>query len=244
MFLRFIIFFLISVFITPHSLAQSEEERRKGFYEHQKENKKFEQEREAGLKDYLKEQAEWEEQRKKDTLADKKNKKQETPAENSAEYRADRKGKYEDYEEYEKARKAYVKEKKSHEAKNAKEQAKREEWALEEYNLDKERPRFDIAKRNLLGGKSGGSPGGGSSGGIGGGAPNFPAPPAFDDFSDGYVPPPFPPPESFEPSPESFPPPPPIPFPGEAGPGGDFDGGYYPPPPPPPSMPMPPGGGF
>jgi hypothetical protein len=237
MFLRVIGFFLIGLFVTSQSLAQSEEERRQGFYEQQKANKKFDQEREAGLKDYLKDQAEWEEQRKKDIQADKKRKKQEAPRENGPEHTADRKEKYEDYEEYEIKRKAYVKEKKSFEAKNAKEQAKRDEWALEEYNLNKERPRFDIAKRNLYGGKPSGGASGGASGHSGGisPSPSFPSPPPFDDFSDGYVPPPFPPPESFEPPPEGFPPPPPIPFPGD--PGADFDGGFFPPPPPPMQMP-------
>lgn len=224
----------MGVFMTSHSLAQSEEERREGFYEQQKANKKFDQEREAGLKDYLKDQADWEEQRKKDIQADKKRKKEEAPSEGSPEYRADRKEKYEDYEEYESNHKAYVKEKKSFAAKNAKEQAKRDEWALEEYNLNKERPRFDIAKRNLYGGKPGGGALSHPTGGVSSGnspMPSFPPPPAFDDFSDGYVPPPFPPAESFEPPPEGFPPPPPpIPFPGD--PGADFDGGYFPPPPP------------
>jgi hypothetical protein len=237
MILRVLGVLLLGVFVTSHSLAQSEEERRQSFYEQQIANKQFDQEREAGLKEYLKEQTEWEEQRKKDIQADKKRKKAEAPTEDSPEYRADRKEKHEDELEYEKLRKAYVKEKKSHEAKNAKEQVKREEWALEEYGLDKERPRFDIAKRNLYGGKPGGAKTGALSGStLPGTAPSFPAPPAFDDFSDGYVPPPFPPAETFEPPPEGFPPPPPIPFPGEQG--GDFDGGYFPPPPPPMPPPM------
>lgn len=228
-----------SVLLTPPSLAQSEDERRQGFRQQQKMNKEFEQEREAGLRDFLKEQSEWEEQRKKDIQADKKRKKQEIASDTSVDYKADRQEKYEDYEIYESTRRAYVKEKKSFEAKNAKEQAQRDAWALEEYGLDKERPRFDIAKRNMYGGKPSGST---NSGGFGGGGPtpSFPAPPVFDDFSDGYVPPPFPPAESFEPPPESFPAPPPIPMPGD--PGADFDSGYFPPPPPP--MPAPEGEAF
>lgn len=231
---------LIGLFLckSPFALAQSEDERRAGFYKKQEENRQFDREREAGLKEYLKDQADWEEQRKKDTAADKKRKKQESPVEGGPEYKADRKERYQDYEEYETNRKAFVKEKKSHEAKNAREQAKRDAWALEEYGLDKERPRFDIAKRNMFGGKGGSSSSGGSSSFGGGGGPSFPPPPAFDDFSDGYVPPPFPPAEPFEPPPEGFPPPPPMPMPGGEQPGADFDGGYFPPPPPPP-IPMP-----
>ncbi|WP_413291326.1 hypothetical protein [Bdellovibrio sp. HCB337] len=220
------------------ALAQSEDERRKGFYKQQEEDKEFDREREAGLKQYLKEQAEWEEKRKKDTAADKNRKRQDSPQEGGPEYKADRKAKYEAYEKYESGRQVYVKEKKTHEAKNASEQAKRDAWALEEYGLDKERPRFDIAKRKMYGEKGGGASPGFSPGGSS--APNFPPPPAFDDFSDGYVPPPFPPAEPFEPPPEGFPPPPPpMPMPGEGGP--DFDGGYFPPPPPP--IPMPEDGG-
>ena len=216
------------------SVLQSEEARHKGFYEHQNQNKDFDREREAGLKEYLKDQADWEDQRKKDRAADKGRKKTESPIEGGPEYKADRKEKYDDYLELEAKRKAYIKDKKSFEAKNAKEQEKRDAWALEEYGLDKERPRFDIAKRNLNGTRPSGSSGSGGSGSFGGGggggnfAPNFPPPPSFDD--DGYVPPPFPPAESFEPPPEGFPPPPPMPV---GDPGADFDGGYFPPPPPP-----------
>lgn len=225
--LRFLGVFLLALFLLrPFSaLAQSEEERRQGFYDHQEKNKAFDHEREAGLKAYLREQAEWEEQRKKDREADKTRRKQESPLEGGPEYKADRREKYNDYLEYEENRKAFLKEKKSHEAKNAKEQAKREAWALEEYGLDKERPRFDIAKRNMFGGKATGGASG--SGGSGSGySPNFPPSPAFDD--EGFVPPPFPQTEPFEPPPEGFPPPP---MPGD--PGADFDGGYFPPPPPP-----------
>lgn len=244
MFLRVLGGLLIgfSVLSSSLSLAQSEDERRKGFYQKQKDDKEFDQEREAGLKAYLKEQAEWEEQRKKDIAADKNRKKQESPNEDSPEYKADRKEKLQDYEEYETHRKAYIKDKLAKEPKNLAEAKKREEWALEEYGLDKERPRFDIAKRNMYGGKGSGPVSSGSSGNFGGSsAPSFPPPPAFDDFGgEGYVPPPFPPAESFDAPPEGFPPPPPpVPFPEG---GGDFDNGYFPPPPPP--MPAPMDGNF
>jgi hypothetical protein len=236
MFLRLLSAFLLALFLMRpfQALAQSEEERRDAFYKQQEQNKEYEREREAGLKEYLKEQAEWEEQRKKDRAADKSRKKQESPIEDGPEYKADRKQKFEAYEDYESNRKAFLKDKKSLEAKNAKEQAKREAWALEEYGLDKERPRFDIAKRNMFGGKPGGStPSFGGSGNFGG-APNFPPPPAFDD-DGGYVPPPFPPSEPFE-QPDNFPPPPSMPMPGQEPMGGDFDSGYFPPPPPPVQM--------
>lgn len=237
MFLRVLAGLLIglSVLNSSLSLAQSEDERRKGFYQKQKEDKEFEQEREAGLKQYLKEQAEWEEQRRKDILADKKRKKEEAPLENGPEYKADREEKYRDYEEYESHRRTYIKDKKAQEPKNASEAAKREAWAMEEYGLDQERPRFDIAKRNLYGGKGGAttSSPGSVSGSPNISAPSFPPPPVFDDFGgEGYVPPPFPPADTFEAPPEGFPPPPPpMPFPEG---GADFDsGGYFPPPPPP-----------
>lgn len=229
----------ITVLNSSLSLAQSEDERRKGFYQKQKQDKEFEQEREAGLKQYLKEQADWEEQRHKDILADKKRKKEEAPLENGPEYKADRKAKYQDYEEYENSRRAFLKEKKTHEPKNASEAAKREAWAMEEYGLDQDRPRFDVAKRNRFGGKGGTSSSpGGYSGSPNTSAPSFPPPPVFDDFGgEGYVPPPFPPAEPFEAPPEGFPPPPPpMPFPEG---GTDFDGGgYFPPPPPPIPAPM------
>jgi hypothetical protein len=215
------------------SLAQSEDERRKGFYEHREEEKEFDLERIRGLKAYLKEQADWEEQRKKDVAADKNRKKEVSPVEGGPEYKADRKDKLEDYEEYEKSREAYLKKKQADEPHNASEKAKREKWAMEEYGLDKERPRFDIAKRALYGGKPGAGSSGSSGGGSGGGRFTPPSPPPFDDFGDNYVPPPPPPMEPFEPPPpEAFPAPvPPPPFPA---PGGDFDNGFYPPPPPPP----------
>jgi hypothetical protein len=232
MLLRILGVLIIGVLAAPRSLAQSEEARREGFYQQQKANKEFDQEREAGLRDYLKEQADWHEQRKKDIQADKKRKTLESPVEGGPEYKADRKEKKADLEAYELQRKAYIKEKKSSEAKNAKEQKKRDAWALEEYGLDKERPRFDIAKRKFFGGKSMGTAGrpGSSGGSASGGGPSFPPPPSFEDFNDGYVPPPFPPPEAFDSPAESFSPPPP--YMGEGG--GDFDGGYFPPPPPPP----------
>src|SRR3989344_3766032 len=124
MFLRVFGIFLSALFlVTPFSaLAQSEEQRRKGFYEHQENNNNLDREREAGLKAYLREQAEWEEQRKKDRAADKTRRKQESPAEGGAEYKADRAQKYEEYLEYEENRKAHIKFKKSQEAKNASEQ--------------------------------------------------------------------------------------------------------------------------
>lgn len=231
----------LSICSSSLSLAQSEDERRKGFYQKQQQDKEFDQGREAGLKAYLKEQAEWEEQRKKDIAADKNRKKQESPHEDGAEYKADRKNKFEDYEEYEVQRKAYVKNKLAKEPKNLAEAKKREEWAMEEYGLDKERPRFDIAKRNMYGGKGSSTPSSSPSSGFSGSAPSFPPAPAFDDFGgEGYVPPPFPPAESFEAPPEGFPPPPPpVPFPEG---GTDFDNGYFPPPPPP--MPAPMDGSF
>jgi len=222
----------ISIFSGSLSLAQSEDERRKGFYQKQKEDHSYEQEREAGLKEYLKEQAEWEEQRKKDIAADKSRKRHESPLEGGADYKADRNKKYEDYEEYEVKRKGYIKEKLASEPKNKAEAKKREEWALEEYGLDKERPRFDIAKRNMYGGKGGSSSPSGNFGS--GSAPSFPPAPAFDDFGgEGFVPPPFPPADSFEPPMDGGfpPPPPPVPFPEGSN---DFDNGdYFPPPPPP-----------
>lgn len=230
---RFLVFILMVFFqwrALP-ALAQSEEERRQGFYKHREANKELDREREAGLRDSLREQAEWEEQRQKDLKADKGRKRQQAPVEGGPEYKADRQRKHEEYLEYEDSRKAYVKKKKSREAKNAKEQAQRDAWAMEEYGLDQERPRFDIAKRNLTGGRGTGS------GSLGGGSSNFapPPPPAFDDFNnDGFVPPPFPA-ESFEPPPEGFPPPPPIP-----GDGGSFEESPFPPPPPP--LPVPEGG--
>lgn len=223
--------------------AQSEAARYRDFLEHQEENRNYDREREAGLKDYLREQADWEEQRKKDRDADKSRKRQESPKENGPEYKADRKEKYEDYLEFEKNRKAYVKEKKAQEPRTAQEEKKRNAWALEEYGLDKERPRFDIAKRNIYGGRSGsGSAGGGfgpsSAGDANSGfAPSFPAPPPpFDDFNDNFVPPPFPPADGFEPPPEGFVPPPPIQS--ETRIDGE-PGDFVPPPPPPPPIPAP-----
>lgn len=232
MFLRItgvLIFSCSFVFVRP-SLAQNEAERRADFYRHEKRQKEYDLERKKGLPDFLKAQAEWEEQRKQDIKDHQKRKKAESPVEGGPEYKADRREKLKEYEEYLEAQKAYLKEKKSHEAKNASEQAKRDAWALEEYGLDQERPRFDVTKRNYNGGK-------GTS--LGGSSPrgnmNFPPPPVFNDFGEGYIPPP--PMDDFDapPPPEAFPmPPPPFPPP----PDGDFDNGFYPPPPPPP-MPMP-----
>jgi hypothetical protein len=223
---------ILSAVPVSRALAQSEDERREGFYRHQKNQKARDEEREAGLRDYLKDQADWEEQRQHDKQDDKKRKKTESPVEGGPEYKADRKAKLEDYDDYVKLRSEYMKEKNSHKAKSAQEQAKRDAWEREEYGLDQVRPRFDIAKRNFTDGKgSTGSTGSGGGGAARGSNPNFPPPPAFDDFggggNEGYIPPP-PPPEIFDaPPPESFPQP--VPFPQ----GGDFDNGNFFPPPPP-----------
>jgi len=179
-------------------LAQSEAERREGFYEHLREQKEHDIERTKGLKEYLREEADWEEQRKHDAKADKSRKKAESPVEDGPEYKADLQKKYQDYEGYQAERRNYVKYKKSQEARNAKEQEQRDAWALEEYGLDKDLPRFDVAKRNLSGGKGSGGGSFGSGGGrfggsgssdSGGGGMSFPPPPPIDDFGGGYVPP-------------------------------------------------------
>src|SRR4051812_38379152 len=119
MFLRSLNLFLMvfCLAFATKALAQSEDSRRAGFYQHKKNQKEYDLEREKGLRDFLKEQADWEDQRKNDMKADKGRKITESPHEGGPEYKADRKEKLQDYEDFEVTRKAYVKEKKSHEAK-------------------------------------------------------------------------------------------------------------------------------
>lgn len=231
-------------FIPAKSFSQNKEAaRRKSFYRHKEEARQADIERERGLREYLAEQAAWDEQRERDRKADQKRKKQEVPGEDSPEYKAEQRRRLAEYEELEAARKKFVQQKKLEEAKDSKEVAAREAWAMEEYGLDQQRPRFALDKRVLFGAKpstNSSHASGGSSSSFGGSGGSFnnnsnnnsyaePAP--YSGF-DGYVPPP-PFPEGndgYVPPNDGFVPPPPPAFPGT----GEFDGGFYPPPPPPP----------
>ncbi|RYZ82942.1 MAG: hypothetical protein EOP06_20840, partial [Proteobacteria bacterium] len=227
--LRFCLTICLFSSVAAKSFAVSEDERRDAFYRHQRMEEQRQLEREQGLRDFLKEESDWEDQRKRDTDADKKRKKTESPHEDGAAYKADRKEKLADFEDSEKIRKQYIANKKAQQAQNSVEQKKRDDFAMEEFGLDKVRPRFDVAKRHAKGFKAGPSAnsGGSNSGGSSNGG--FPSMPSGNDFGEGFIPPPASN-ENYDPPPDSFPmPPPPMNFPA---PTGEFDNGFYPPPPP------------
>lgn len=220
------------------SFAQSEAERRKDFFTHQADVKKDNEARERGLTGYLQEQEAWDERREKALAEHKKRRKAESPEEGDASWRQDQKEKAEYRAQYQEKRREYVAEKAKLKPKTPAEIRSEQLFAMQELGLPSERPRYDIAKRVLYGARAhwAGTPGGAPMGGhappsFGNPSiPNFPPPPAFEDFGEnnagGYIPPPPPPPEGFEGQQENFipPPPPPMPFPDEGG-------GYYPPPP-------------
>jgi hypothetical protein len=246
MFLKLLGAFLslsIGLTVLPCFSEGGEAARRKGFYQHQAEERQADLERESGLRDFLAEQAAWDEQRQKDRKADQKRKKAEAPGEDSPEYKANLKERMADYEEQEAQREKFVKQKKAEAAKDAQELAARDAWAMEEQGLTEKRPRFDVAKRALFGGgkshASSASSGSRSSSVPsttnygGGGNPSYPEPQYNNEFDNYVPPPPFPdqggPGAYFPPPTEGYVPPPPA-YPM----GGEDTGVFYPPPPPPP----------
>ncbi|WP_413557308.1 hypothetical protein [Bdellovibrio sp. HCB209] len=210
----------------------AEEERLRGFAQHQSNLKRFDEAREGGKRAYTEEQEQLYSEKERDLAAYKKDKPKSEPFrdDNSREFRDWEKERKAEAAHYEETRKAYA-------AQSAKQQAlDREAKGLptlaQEMGLDQERPRFDFKKRNFgtSTASSGGSGrgGGGSSSGFNPGNSSFPPPPTFDDFSDGYVPAPNVSPEDFG----DVPPPPPPPMGFDQG----FSNGseFIPPPPPPP----------
>lgn len=209
-----------------------DEDRLAGFAEHKAANKIEDREREKGRTAYDEEYERWERQRKAALAEHKKQAKLASPAEGGPEDREDRKEKAKARRQMDEIRRDYVK------TKNTMLRRQRSKIAVseeEELGLTEKRPRFDVKKRALYGGKGGtvrsgggSSYGGGSSGGGGYSPPVSPPPAEEFPAGDAYIPPP--------PVPEydgsEFPPPPPLPPP-------SFEDGDFPPPPPPPPPPMP-----
>jgi len=196
--------------------------RRQQFLKHQAANEKYEQNRVRGLGDYLDETEKWERKRLAALEAYRhENHGQQEIKEQERRMKLFKFHKIENEEwneERERARQTFIRQRNEHQKREG---LHTQEWArfeIEELDL-KDRPRYDIKKRNLSGGqykgKSSKNSGlGGSSGG-----------------NDNYIPPPsnFP---SYDSGPYDggdIPPPPTFP---------DYDGGPdIPPPPPPPPMP-------
>ena len=236
---RKLIFLLLLSTLAQRSFAAgAEEERLRGFAEHQSEDSQFDKARTQGERAYLEEAEQWENQRQRELDGFKKSKKEKEMTDDGPEFRADAADKKKLADEYDKNRRDYL-------AQSHKDQVDREQKHLpteaHELGLDELRPRYDYRKRAIFGAKTkvgsvgGGRFGGGSSSGSNTG---FPPPPTFDDFggsgsSGGYVPAPN--------LPEDFgdvPPPPPPPPPGFGNDtfGGGFDNGsgdFTAPPPPP-----------
>ncbi|MBO9668699.1 MAG: hypothetical protein J7501_18010 [Bdellovibrio sp.] len=238
---------LILSLSTATSLSHAmnaDEERLRGFAEHQKNNMQFEKAREQGERAYLEESEQWELAKKRDEEAYRKLKNAGGMSDDGPEAREDEAVKRKYKADYDKVRREYV-EMKAHEEKLER-RDKGLPTEMQELGLDDKRPRFDYVKRRDFGGKGGISSRGGSfngsSGGFsrGSGTPSsggtsFPPPPSFDDFDSGYVPAPNISPDDFG----DVPPPPPPP---QALPGG-FDSGDYIPPPPAPLTPFDDNGG-
>ncbi len=224
----------LTVSATLARAMDAEEERLRGFAEHQSKLSRFDEAREGGKRAYLEEQEQWASEKDRDLAEYKKNKPKDVPAmdESSPQYREWEKQKKAQAQAYEETRKAFA----AQSAKNKEldREAKGLPTLAQELGLDQERPRFDFAKRHF-GTSPGGSSASSGSGRGGGGSFNsgnssFPPPPTFDDFSDGYVPAPNVSPEDFG----DVPPPPPPPMPTGFDNGFNNGSEFIPPPPPPP----------
>ncbi|HWU42944.1 MAG TPA: hypothetical protein VN132_05880, partial [Bdellovibrio sp.] len=175
----------LSIFPQNVLAAGAEEERLRGFAEHQDENKQFDKARQQGERGFLEEAERWENQRERDLEQEKHRKKEAEMTEESPEARADAAEKKQTNLVYEENRKNYLKNK------SKEEELSREDKKLpseaQELGLNIERPRYEYRKRAQFGGKSpsektaSASRTGKSSSGGG----NFPPPPTFDDFSRG-----------------------------------------------------------
>jgi hypothetical protein len=224
-------FILGTLFFLSSSMAQqSEVERLRGFKRFKNQNKMFDAEREEGYTEYL-EDLEKDLLRQHRALAEfKKKRRLEVPLEETKYYQQYLNSKKEEQDEYDESLEGYLKEQK----KWGSEKFKRP--FSEEFELDivSDRPRYEIKKRALYGGKpkyekksaASGAPGmssGAKSSNSGG-----------SGKSEGSVPPPLPPPgEPFYEDIPPPPPPPPMPMEGMEDFGND---GFIPPPPPPPPM--------
>lgn len=200
-------------------------QRKKGFQNFKDKNNVFEREREKGLSMFLEEQEKFDIAREKGKDAYKASKQKRTMDESSPEYYADLREKDKQQIAREKSREIHVQTRDrivsqySHEGSILSEE--------QEFNLNQNRPRYDLRKRGSNkwsgSGKSGGSSSS-SSGGFGS-ALDVPPPPPQD-----YIPQPI---DNFE----EIPPPPPIPY-DESMHVPSFDSGFgeapLPPPPPPP----------
>lgn len=226
---------ILSVISTSAHAISAEEERLRGFAEHQKNNVQFDKAREQGEKAYFEEQEQWDLSRNRDLQDYRKTKKNQAMADNGPEAREDELEKKKYQQSYDKARREYISGKTKDEILERRD--KNLPTEAQELGLDQTRPRYDYKKRAYFGGKSkvkssgssfGGSSNGGSS--FGGGGTSFPPPPTFDDFDNGYVPAPNISPDDFGDVPP--PPPPPAPMPGGFDPGFGGDGIPVPPAPP------------
>lgn len=216
-----------------------DENRLRGFREHQDGQKIFDRERQKSEGLWIEGLERWERQRLKARASHRSEAKQSSPAESGPEYRVHQASKVASAMEHEAARKNY---RRTQEAARLLRQNKPPVSDMEELGLTQTRPRYDVTKRAIYSGKGAGSasrpgsssPSYGGSNSLPGGGFVAPPPPAnFDEFPEppsdgGYVPPPpmgeedIPPPPTFDDG--DFPPPPPPPPP-------DF--GDFPPPPPP-----------
>jgi hypothetical protein len=207
--MRIFFFALILLSLSAKSFAEefSEEERLKGFAQHQQRNKEFSAKREAAADAVQKKRDEWEKQRQASVPEYKewKAKQKQSLDETSPEYFEDLKQKKAQDLKLEEARKAYVKER---DAKRAQRKATIKLTEEEEYGLNENPPRVDYRNRKPYGGKPSGR--GGSFPSSRSGSIDFGnAPPAHSN-EFGTSPPPPPTPEFFEPE---IPPPPPPPPP-------------------------------
>lgn len=214
-----------------------------GFAEHQSSETKFERLRRRGETEYLEEAEQWEREKDRNLAEYKKQKAAgiKKQSEDGADAKVDTKAKQDWERDYDKSRQDYAKKQRSFDRTKHKELVTENE----ELDLTAQRPRYDYKKRALYGaplkyGKAGSMPrASGSSSGFSppspstapfGSNPNFP-PPQYDDFGDGYIPPPT----LGDGFGDDLPPPPPPPV----APIEDFgnsDMMIPPPPPPPPFM--------
>jgi hypothetical protein len=222
------------------SNGEAEITRLRGFAEHQIDEAQFDRQRRKGETEFLEESEQWQKQKDADLAEHKKLRAEQKKAgsDTSVSAKEDAEEKLVWEKDYEKSRHAFAKEREKFDRSKVSGLVTENE----EFGLDSHRPRYDYKKRALYGaplkyGKA--VPGTGSSSGAGGfsagnpgaSAPfgaggNFPPPPSFDDFGDGYIPPP----NLGGAFGDDIPPPPPPP------PMDDFNDFPPPPPPPPPFM--------
>jgi len=207
---HFLFFLILSTTLSAQKASAqefSEEERLKGFAQHNQRNQEFDRIRLSGANEIKKKREAWQEHISKSVEEYKasKQKQAKTVDESSPEYKVDFEQKKKVDQAYEETRKQYIKQR---DAQRARRKVTIKLSEEEEYGLNEVGLRADIKKRALYGGQTGFKSIRGRGAGISSGNTDFASPPPPPNPPE-FNPPPPQPPEFFEPE---IPPPPPPEF--------------------------------